>query len=112
MPAVDSGISKKDLLEVIRIVKTATGTNNAKAKAISNINRGINVLVALVGKLDPDEVKDAKRTLRDWLTRLTGAGVRDLYVVFSLADPLSEMPFLIVPLGPGVDAHAVRGVEP
>ena len=48
---VDSGISKKDLLEVIRIVKTATGTNNAKAKAISNINRGINVLVALVGKL-------------------------------------------------------------
>ena len=48
---VDSGISKKDLLEVIRIIKTATGTNNAKAKAISNINRGINVLVALVGKL-------------------------------------------------------------
>ena len=48
---IDSGIGKKDLLEVIRIVKTTTGTNNAKAKAIGNINRGINVLVSLVSKL-------------------------------------------------------------
>lgn len=46
----NSGISKQDLVEVLRIVDDATNSNEAKAKAISEINKGVDVLVAVGSK--------------------------------------------------------------
>lgn len=46
-----TGISKKDLAGVLREVKDATASNEAKAKAISNINNGVSALVAIAKRL-------------------------------------------------------------
>lgn len=47
----DTGISKQDLAKVLEEVKAATGSNEAKANAIKNINNGVSVLVGIAKKL-------------------------------------------------------------
>ena len=47
----ETGISKKDLTAVLKEVKDATKSNNAKASAISNIHKGLDLLVGIAGKL-------------------------------------------------------------
>jgi hypothetical protein len=46
----ETGISKKDLTSVLKIVDEASKSNDAKADAIKNISKGINVLVGLAAK--------------------------------------------------------------
>lgn len=47
----ETGISKEDLATVLKEVKDATKSNEAKASAISNINKGVNLLVGIALKL-------------------------------------------------------------
>lgn len=44
----ESGISKEDLAKVLQEVKSATGSNEAKAKSIQQINKGVSALVSMV----------------------------------------------------------------
>lgn len=47
----ETGISQKDLADIIKEVKNVTKSNEAKANAIKNIGKGVDVLVALASKL-------------------------------------------------------------
>ena len=47
----DTGISQKDLAEVLREVKSASKSNLQKANAIKNISKGVDVLVGIASKL-------------------------------------------------------------
>lgn len=47
---LDTGISKQDLAKVLSVVKDATKNNQDKAKAIQNISKGLDALVAIAGK--------------------------------------------------------------
>ncbi|MDB5207183.1 MAG: hypothetical protein JWR72_2258 [Flavisolibacter sp.] len=47
----DSGISKQDLAKVLQEVKNASSSNEAKAQAIQNIDKGVSALVSIVKKL-------------------------------------------------------------
>ena len=47
----ESGISKEDLVAVLREVKDGTKSNQQKAGAIRNINKGIDLLVSIAGRL-------------------------------------------------------------
>ncbi|HYO21501.1 MAG TPA: hypothetical protein VER36_03780 [Flavisolibacter sp.] len=47
----ETGISKQNLAKVLQEVKNATASNEAKANAIKNIDKGVSVLVAIVRKL-------------------------------------------------------------
>ena len=47
----DTGISKQDLVEVLKEVKDASKSNIDKANAIRNIGKGVDVLVGLAVKL-------------------------------------------------------------
>lgn len=44
----DTGISQQDLATLLKEVKSASTTNENKAVAISNINKGVTTLIALV----------------------------------------------------------------
>lgn len=46
----DSGISKENLGEVLKIVRDATKSNVAKANAIKNISNGIDIIVGVASK--------------------------------------------------------------
>ncbi len=46
----DTGISKRDLVEVLKHVEDATKSNEEKARAIKGINKGVNVLVSVAAK--------------------------------------------------------------
>lgn len=46
-----SGISKEDFAKLLHVVKEASGSNRAKATAISNINKGVGALIEIVKKL-------------------------------------------------------------
>ena len=46
---------------------------------------------------------------RSWAAALKGAGARDLFAIFSLAD-IPELPVIVVPLGAGADAEAIGKV--
>ncbi|MCW3110382.1 MAG: hypothetical protein JWQ09_4888 [Segetibacter sp.] len=46
----DTGISKEDLVEVLKTIDDAIKSNEAKAKAIKGINKGVDVLVAVASK--------------------------------------------------------------
>ncbi|MBH2004761.1 MAG: hypothetical protein I8H66_08740 [Sphingobacteriia bacterium] len=48
---MDSGISREDLADTLQLVKDAGKSNGEKAAAIRNIQKGVDVLVNLVGKL-------------------------------------------------------------
>ena len=48
---MESGISNKDLVEVFRLVRSATLSNEDKAAAVSKINKGVNLLIKLTEKL-------------------------------------------------------------
>jgi hypothetical protein len=61
-----------------------------------------------IGRLDKKELEDFRREWRGWLSDLTKAGGKDLYIVLSLADLPMEPPLVVVPLAEGVDAEAVR----
>ena len=47
----DTGISKEDLAEVLKEIKDATASNEAKAKTIQNINNGVSALIGIAKKL-------------------------------------------------------------
>ena len=47
----DTGISKEDLAEVLKELKDATASNEAKAKAIQNINNGVSALIGIAKRL-------------------------------------------------------------
>lgn len=47
----ETGISNQDLANVLKEIKDATKSNTAKANAINNISKGVNLLVSLAGKL-------------------------------------------------------------
>lgn len=47
----ESGISKHDLATVFKVLKESTTTNEAKANAIRNTSKGLQVLVALAAKV-------------------------------------------------------------
>lgn len=44
----ETGISQQDLAELLKEVKSASTSNEKKAVAISNINKGVTTLIALV----------------------------------------------------------------
>ena len=46
----DTGISKQDLALVLKEVKDATKSNVAKATAMKNIGKGLDVLVSIAAK--------------------------------------------------------------
>ncbi|HET7819467.1 MAG TPA: hypothetical protein VFL70_09175 [Bacteroidia bacterium] len=46
----ETGINKQDLVLVLKEVKDAQKSNEAKAKAIKNIGKGLDVLVSIAGK--------------------------------------------------------------
>lgn len=46
-----TGISKQDLSKILQEVQNATKSNQAKAETIKNINKGIEVLVAIASKI-------------------------------------------------------------
>ncbi|WP_340110988.1 hypothetical protein [Maribellus mangrovi] len=47
----ETGISEKNLAEVLKEVKSATKSNTQKADAIKKISSGVNVLVEIASKL-------------------------------------------------------------
>lgn len=47
----ETGISQKDLAEILKQVKDSSISNEEKAKAIQNINKGLNVLIELAARL-------------------------------------------------------------
>ncbi len=47
----ETGISKTDLASVFKEVADATKSNNAKATAISNITKGVDLLVSIAKKV-------------------------------------------------------------
>lgn len=47
----DTGISQENLVELLQVVNNATASNNEKAAAIENINKGVNVLVEIAKKV-------------------------------------------------------------
>jgi hypothetical protein len=63
-----------------------------------------------VGQLDKNEIEGPRRVVRGWLTDLTKAGGKELYVVISLTDIPMEPPLVVVPLEAGADAESVRRV--
>src|SRR6266481_5179624 len=55
-------------------------------------------------KLKDEEIAGPKKEVGDWLSAWKKAGVRELYVVVSLADVPGLPPFVVVPLGGDADA--------
>lgn len=47
----ETGISKQNFANVLKEIKDASKSNEAKAAAIKNISKGLDVLVAIAGKL-------------------------------------------------------------
>jgi hypothetical protein len=47
----ETGISKPNFAIVLKEIKDASKSNEAKATAIKNISKGLDVLVAIAGKL-------------------------------------------------------------
>lgn len=61
-----------------------------------------------VGKLEAKDVEEPRREGKAWLDDLLKAGAKEMYAIVSLADLPNESPLVVVPLGDGVDAQAVR----
>jgi Protein of unknown function (DUF1559) len=59
------------------------------------------------GKLAGDEIDGPKKKVSDWLGAWTKAGVRELYVVVSLADVPGLPPLVVIPLEEGADAKSI-----
>ena len=55
-------------------------------------------------KVKEEEIAGPKKEVGDWLEAWSKAGVRELYVVISLADVPGLPPFVVVPLEGDVDA--------
>src|SRR5437667_4672790 len=58
-------------------------------------------------KLKEEEIAGPKKEVGDWLAAWTKAGVRELYVVVSLADVPGLPPFVVVPLEGDADAKGL-----
>jgi hypothetical protein len=54
-----------------------------------------------------EHLAEAKRELGDWLGAWTKAGIRDMYVVVSLADVPGQPPLLVIPLEGDSDGKAI-----
>ncbi len=46
-----SSITNANAVKVLKQINDATASNNAKADAIANVDKGVNFLVSLVGKI-------------------------------------------------------------
>jgi len=68
---------------------------------------------AIIAKLTPyakpfeSHLAEARSELGDWIGAWTKAGVRDMYVVVSLADVPGQPPFLVIPLEGDGDGKAI-----
>jgi hypothetical protein len=47
----ETGIGRKDLVQLLKVIDDAASSNEEKARAIANIHKGVNVLVAVASKL-------------------------------------------------------------
>jgi hypothetical protein len=62
-----------------------------------------NTLTALAN-IPPKQIEADRQALGQWRNAFVGAGGKDLYVVFSLADLPQRPPYAMVPLGTGANA--------
>src|SRR6516165_10640115 len=58
---------------------------------------------AALAKLKPGELEGLKKLVGEGAKKLTNAGARDAFVVFSLADLQKDPPFVVVPLEKDAD---------
>jgi hypothetical protein len=63
--------------------------------------------LAAAGRIDVKELAAPKKGLSAFLKALTGAGVKELYVVASLIDVPDRPPFVVLRLGKGADVKAL-----
>lgn len=47
---LQTGVDKRELVKILKELKDSTKSNNAKADAIKNTGKGLNVLIAIAGK--------------------------------------------------------------
>src|SRR5262249_41809836 len=63
-----------------------------------------------LGRLQPGDLKEQKKALADAVKKLTDAGAKDVFMVFSIADFGKQPPFFVVPLDQGADPDALVGL--
>jgi len=56
------------------------------------------------------ELAERRKDLALWLDRFHRAGGRDIWIVLTLADDLTNMPFVVVPLHDGADRRGLEGL--
>jgi hypothetical protein len=66
---------------------------------------------AALANLKPGELAEAKKLVGEAVKKLTNAGARDVFFVFSLADVPKEPPFVVVPLDKDADLKAILGLK-
>ena len=67
--------------------------------------------VAALAHLQPGEFAEQKKAFADGVKKLTDAGAKDVFVVFTLADQPRQPPFFVIPLDSGADVDALIGLE-
>jgi hypothetical protein len=68
--------------------------------------------IAALTKLKPDDLAEPKKVAAEVAQALTKAGVRDAFLVVSLADLPNEPPFVVLPLEKGADVKAILALTP
>src|SRR5579871_569227 len=63
-----------------------------------------------LGKYKPEALQTQKTEGQRVLTGLTKAGAKKVFVIFSLSDLPQQPPIIVLPLGPGADVQALKGV--
>jgi hypothetical protein len=66
------------------------------------------VALPLMSERDREDVAYRKKNVIEWLKYFRGAGGRDLWVVFSLADDLANSAFVVVPLHDGANRQVLE----
>jgi hypothetical protein len=56
------------------------------------------------------ELAEHRKDLAQWLDHFHRAGGRDIWIVLTLADDLTNMPFVVVPLHDGADRRGLEGL--
>ena len=68
--------------------------------------------LAAVANLKMEEIADDKEAVSDALQALLKAGAKDVFLVVSLIDVPSELPFLVLPVANDADAKALLELLP
>jgi hypothetical protein len=66
---------------------------------------------AALANLKPGELVELKKLVAESVKKLTNAGARDAFVVFSLADLPKAPPFVVLPLDKDADLKAILGLK-